>query len=172
LREAPLVLEDLELVSLLEKVGRPVQVGSVALGLMVARDIDITTLCPKLEITVIFDVGRALAEHPHVRTLLFRNDTGSWNIDSDYPDGIQWRVGYRTSVGGNWTLDLWFIHEQSRQFDLYHLESLAPRLTEETRVAILGIKHAWHGHRTTAATRSTPPSSTTAFVRRPSSAPT
>jgi hypothetical protein len=75
-------------------------------------------------------------------------------------------------VGGNWTLDLWFIHEQSRQFDLYHLESLAPRLTEETRVAILGIKHAWHGHRTTAATRSTPPSSTTAFVRRPSSAPT
>ena len=45
-----------------------------------------------------------------------------------------------------WTLDPWFIHEQSRQFDLDHLESLAPRLTDETRAAILEIKHAWHGH--------------------------
>lgn len=145
-QEAALVLEGLGLLSLLEKVGRPVQVGSVALGLMVARDIDITTLCPELETTVIFDLGRPLAEHPRVRTLFFRNDTGSWNIDPDYPDGIQWRVGYQTSAGEDWTLDLWFIHEQSRQFDLDHLESLAPRLTEETRRAILAIKQAWHGH--------------------------
>jgi hypothetical protein len=77
-QQAALVLEDLGLLSLLENVGRPVQVGSVALGLMVARDIDVTTLC--------------------------------------------------------------------RQFDLDHLESLAPRLTDENRLAILTIKDAWHGH--------------------------
>jgi hypothetical protein len=61
--EAAVVLADLELLPLLQQLGRPVQVGSVPLGLMVARDIDLTC--------------------------------------------------YRSAAGADWTLDLWFIHEQS-----------------------------------------------------------
>jgi len=138
--EAAAVLDDLGLLPLLHEIGRPVQVGSLALGLMVARDIDLTILCPELDVTRIFEAIGPLAAHPRVRELRFRNDTGHWNVDPDYPDGVYWGPRYRSEAGGEWTVDLWFIQEGSRQFDLEHLESLPPRLTPETRLAILQIK--------------------------------
>ena len=85
--EAAAVLADLELLPLLERVGRPVQVGSVALGLMVARDIDVTVLCPVLETPAIFSVLAPLAGHSRIRELRFRDDTAHWNVDANYPDG-------------------------------------------------------------------------------------
>ena len=143
--QAAAVLADLELLPLLGQFGRPVQVGSVPLGLMVARDIDLTVLCPDLDAARIFDAARPLAAHPRIRELRFRNDTGAWNVDPAYPDGLYWGPRYRTAAGEDWTIDVWFIHEQSRQFDLEHLESLPPRLTPETRLAILEIKEACLG---------------------------
>lgn len=143
--EAAAVLGDLGLMHVLERVGRPVQVGSVALGLMVARDIDLTVLCSSLDITAIFDALKPLAGHPRIRELRFRDDTGDWNTDPRYPDGVYWGPRYRSEAGVDWTLDVWFIHEDSRQFDLDHLESLPPKLTAETREAILVIKHSCVG---------------------------
>ncbi len=141
--EAADVLADLDLLERLGTVGRPVLTGSVALGLMVRRDIDITTLCPALEVGSVFALGRPLAAHPRLRRLGFRNDTGRWNVDPDYPDGLYWGLEYRAAGGEPWSLDLWFLLEGTRQFDLDHLESLPPRLTPETRLAILRIKDAW-----------------------------
>jgi hypothetical protein len=143
--EAAAVLEDLGLLPLLERVGRPVQVGSVALGLMVARDIDLTVLCPSLDTAAIFDALRPLAGHRRIRELRFRDDTGAWNTDPDYPDGVYWGPSYRSEAGTDWNLDVWFIHEDSRQLDLEHLESLPPKLTPETREAILAITDACLG---------------------------
>jgi hypothetical protein len=108
--EAAAVLADLQLLQLLEEVGRPVQVGSVALGLMVARDIDLTVLCPTLETTAIFSVLAPLAGHPRIRELRFRDDTGEWNVDPNYPDGVYWGPRYRSEAGTDWDLDVWFIH--------------------------------------------------------------
>ena len=138
--EAAAVVADLGLQPLLARVGRPVRVGSVALGLMVARDIDFTVLCTEVDATRVFEAIGPLAAHPRIRELRFRNDTGHWNVDPDYPDGVYWGPRYRSEAGDDWSLDLWFIHEGSRQFDLDHVESLPPRLTPETRLAILRIK--------------------------------
>ncbi len=138
--EAAAVLDDLDILPLLRELGSPVQVGSVALGVMVARDIDLTILCPELDTTRVFQALEPLAAHPRVRELRFRNDTGHWNIDPDYPDGVYWGLRYRNEAGDDWSVDLWFIHEASRQFDLDHLDSLPPRLSAETRLAILQIK--------------------------------
>jgi hypothetical protein len=143
--EAAAVLADLELLPLLEQVGRPVQVGSVALGLMVARDIDLTVLCPELDATAIFSVVAPLARHPRIRELRFRDDTGRWNVDPNYPDGLYWGPRYRSEDGSDWNLDIWFIHEDSRQSDLEHVESLPAKLTPETREAILVIKESCLG---------------------------
>jgi hypothetical protein len=139
-REAAAVVADLALDSVLRQVGRPVQVGSAALGLMVARDIDFTVLCAELDAGRVFAAAGRLAEHPRVHELRFRNDTGHWNVDPDYPDGFYWGPRYRSEAGEDWTLDVWFIPEGSRQFDLEHLESLPPRLTPEACLAILRIK--------------------------------
>jgi hypothetical protein len=143
--EAAEVLADLDLLATLSTIGTPVQTGSSALGLMVARDIDITTLCPVLEADLMFGVVRPLAVHPRVRRLAFRNDTGRWNVETRYPDGLYWMVEYVTEAGVEWSLDLWFLLEGTTQFDLEHLKSMPPRLTPEARMAILRIKEARYG---------------------------
>jgi hypothetical protein len=140
--EADAVVADLGLMPLLGRLGRPVRTGSSALGLMVDRDIDITTLCPELDPNASFLASRPLIAHPRVRELLFRNDTGRWNTDPDYPDGLYWRVGYVADDGTPWNLDLWFLREGTTQFDLQHIASLPDRLTNEHRIAILRIKRA------------------------------
>jgi hypothetical protein len=140
--EADSVVEDLGLMAILGSVGRPVRTGSSALGLMVARDIDITTLCPGLDPDALFRSIAPLAGHPRVCQLGFRNDSGDWNTDPSYPDGLYWSVGYVADGGAAWNLDLWFIREGTTQFDLEHLEALPSRLTPETRLAILRIKTA------------------------------
>ncbi len=136
------ILADLDAFALLRSVGKATQTGSSALGLMVARDIDITTLCPSLELTPVFELGHRLAAHPRVRRLTFRNDTGRWNTESVYPDGLYWLVEYVADPDITWTIDLWFLREGTTQFDLEHMKTLPGRLTPETRAAILRIKEA------------------------------
>lgn len=137
------MLADLDLLARLASAGRSILTGSVALGLMAWRDIDVTTLCPVLAVEPVFEIGRSLAAHPRLRRLGFRNDTGRWNVDPVYPDGLYWGLEYRAPDGEPWNLDLWFLAEGTRQFDLDHLASIPPRLTPETRIAILRIKDAW-----------------------------
>ncbi len=141
---AAAILGDLDVFALLRDVGVATQVGSSALGLMVAHDIDITTLCPSLDPGPVFDVGRRLARHPRVRRLTFRKDTGRWNTSPGLPDGIYWLIEYVADPDDAWTLDLWFLLDGTTQFDLEHLETLPGRLTPETRAAILRIKEAVH----------------------------
>jgi hypothetical protein len=139
------VIADLGLFAMLGAAGHPVLTGSAALGVMVRRDIDVTSLCPALDVDAIFAIGRALAAHPRVHRLAFRNDTASWNTDPAYPDGLYWGVGYRADTGVDWNLDLWFIREGATQHDLLHLETIRPRLDRETRIAILRIKESLVG---------------------------
>jgi hypothetical protein len=138
--QAAAILRDIDLLGVIGAVGTPVQTGSAALGLMVARDIDVTTLCARLDVGSVFDLGRVLAGHPRVGRLSFRNDTGRWNTSPDYPDGLYWQVEYVGDDVTTWNLDLWFIEEGSTQFDLEHIKTLPHRLTPETRLVILAIK--------------------------------
>ncbi|MDP9481676.1 MAG: hypothetical protein M3P84_00455 [Chloroflexota bacterium] len=149
--EATAVLADLDLIRVLGAVGRPIQTGSSVLGLMVRPDIDVTTLCPVLEPAAMFEAVRPLVSHPRVHRLSFRNDTGRWNTDPAYPDGLYWMLAYRTEAGvdsnvnanPDWNLDLWFLREGTTQFDLQHIVSMPPRLSREARLAIMRIKGAW-----------------------------
>ncbi len=143
--EASAVEADLGLTELLQSVGQPVRVGSSALGLMVWRDLDITVICPTLDAGSVAAVGARLAVQPRVRQVVFRNDTGSWNTDPDYPDGLYLGLKYRTGEDVDWQLDIWFVDQPERQPDLIHLQTFPAQLTPETRRAILLIKSAWAG---------------------------
>jgi hypothetical protein len=66
---------------------------------MVWRDLDITVICPTLESEAAAPIGARLAVHPRVRQVLFRNDTGAWNTDPTYPDGLYLGLKYRTPAG-------------------------------------------------------------------------
>ena len=138
--EAEAVLDDLDLIARISGIGRPIRTGSSVLGLMVARDIDVTSLCPDLVVGPIWEAVAPLALNAHIPRLGFRNDTGRWNTDPRYPDGLYWMIDYVSDGGVKWNLDLWFLHEGTTQFDLIHLQTLPPRLDREARIAILRIK--------------------------------
>ncbi len=141
--EADRVRTDLDLDSILGAVGVPHVVGSAALGLMVWPDLDVTVVCPRLDLGVIHGAARRIVEHPRVRQLTMRNDTGAWNADpAAYPDGVYWGIDYRDDRR-RWNIDIWFVIDAERQPDLRHVRELAPRLAVETRQAIRTIKRAW-----------------------------
>jgi hypothetical protein len=140
---AELVRADLELDDVLAGLGEPHLVGSAALGLMVWPDLDITVVCHALDIAELSRAAVVLVSHPRVRQLTLRNDSGAWNIHPDkYPDGVYWGIDYRDGQR-RWKIDVWFVADADRQPDLRHVRELGPRLTPETRDAILDIKRAW-----------------------------
>ncbi|MGQ7753334.1 hypothetical protein ACUN29_33460 [Streptomyces sp. WC2508] len=144
--EAEGVYRELRLDKLLADVGTPTIVGSAALGLMVRRDLDLDVVCERLDdaaVAAVAAVGARLATHPHVRLVTFRNDCGAWNREPDaYPDGLYLGVEC-VSSGAAWNLDVWFLDEPERQPSTAHLATLRPRLTDESRAAIIEIKRTW-----------------------------
>ncbi|MFI9813513.1 hypothetical protein [Saccharothrix variisporea] len=141
--EADEVLDSLGLMTHLAVLGEPFRVGSAALGLMVKRDIDITVVVRELAMPPVAALGAQLAAHENVRVVQIRDDTGHWNTDPNYPDGLYLGVKY----GQEWNLDLWFVDDPTRQPDLHHAVAFPPRLTDETRTAILRIKHDFPEYR-------------------------
>ncbi|WP_040793433.1 hypothetical protein [Nocardia paucivorans] len=128
----------------LEEIGQPTIVGAVALKVIDRRDIDITTACTMLDEPTrrrIAQLGGDLALHPDVRQVVVRDDTGRWNRDPQYPDGFYLGIHCRSPQANDWTLDLWFVDEPERQPDLAHLRRFGPSMSDETRGAVLGIKH-------------------------------
>ncbi|MEU4835820.1 hypothetical protein [Streptosporangium sp. NPDC023615] len=137
--------DDLGLATALARIGTPTRVGSAALGLMVARDLDIDVTCTALDdhtFAGVTRLGADLVMHPRVRQVQIRDDTGEWNIDPLYPDGVYLGVRYRCPDGNDWNLDIWFVDEPDRQPSTVHLRTVQPRLTDENRAAILLIKRA------------------------------
>jgi NADP-dependent 3-hydroxy acid dehydrogenase YdfG len=144
--EAGVVSVDLQLDQWLSAVGEPVRVGSAALGLLVRRDLDLTVVCPALDpatTEAVAQLGARLAVHPRVRQVQLRDDTGHWNTDPTYPDGLYLGVRYRSPQGCDWNLDIWFVDQPERQPDLAHVQTMPARLTPDIRTAILQIKAAW-----------------------------
>jgi hypothetical protein len=145
--EADQVVELLQLDGLLSHIGRPVRVGSSAMGLMVRRDIDITVICKELSSATRAAFVQAGAKlmlmDRNVIAVRFRNDTGAWNTDpASYPDGLYLGVSARTNEGIDWTLDIWAVDQPERHPDLNHLRTLQPRLDDDRRRTILLIKQA------------------------------
>ncbi|MEU9604905.1 hypothetical protein [Streptomyces sp. NPDC048057] len=144
--EAEGVCRELGLDGLLAGVGAPMVVGSAALGVMVRRDLDLDVACERLDaaaVAAVAAVGARLATHPQVRQVTFRNDCGAWNQEPEtYPNGLYLGVEC-VSSGATWNLDVWFLDEPERQPSTAHLTTLRPRLTDETRAAVVAIKRAW-----------------------------
>ena len=136
------VREGLGLDDLLNSLGTPHLVGSAAMDLMVWHDLDLTVEVDK-QIEKLYRSGTELSKHPNIRQITLRDDTGKWNVEPEkYPDGVYWGIDYRDE-NLKWKIDIWFVEEIERQPDINNLKDFMPRLTPETREAILNIKRAW-----------------------------
>jgi len=143
--EADEVVRTLGLNELLGEIGRPIRVGSSAMGLMVRRDIDITVICDQLNHKALEGFtalgARMMQRTDCVVAVRFRNDTKDWSAEPEkYPDGLYLWLSVRMPDSTEWTIDIWLVDQPERQPDLAHLETLLPRLTDADRATILQIK--------------------------------
>jgi hypothetical protein len=137
------VYQELDLDFILGSLGTPHLTGSAAMNLMVWPDLDLTVEVDKIDILKLYNAAVELSKHPNIRQITLRDDTGKWNQESDkYPDGVYWGIEYRDSHL-KWKIDIWFVEEIERQPDINHLKDFMPRLTTQTREAIIKIKKAW-----------------------------
>jgi hypothetical protein len=146
-QEADEVAADLQMPEQLGHIGTPIRTGSVALGLMAWRDLDVTVVCRELDESLVVALSGWFALQPCVRQVTYRDDTGPWNQEPDrYPDGLYLQVRYCRERQKEWNIDIWFLDEPDRQPDLAHLRALPARIDQERRLAILRIKDRWIGN--------------------------
>lgn len=136
-RQARTILDDLALLDVWSRYGRPVLVGAVAHGLALDPDIDLEIYCPRLDPADGFAVLAAVASCPGVRETRFQNHM-------DGPDkALYWQIRYRDAAGELWKIDMWSAPDDYALPRGEHLvEPLGRALTPETRQAILRLK-AW-----------------------------
>ncbi|MHB8927504.1 MAG: hypothetical protein ACYC9Q_07580 [Bacillota bacterium] len=140
-REAELLVARLGLLEILGRYGRSEVVGSVALDLMVKRDIDVhvligTTRCRNVGLTaVVSDLWPRLLGLQGVGELRLTDyrDVGAIKIGIDHYPGPT----------GDWSIDLW-LTDREETTGFATVRELRAALTPETREAVLTIKRHYH----------------------------
>jgi len=139
-REAYAILADLDLLSLLSANGRPRIVGSVALGLMTWRDIDIDLeIAGEIRADDVWATARYLLGRDEIGLVLLADDRG--NDDGAHLPSMYVGAKTRMDRTGIWKIDIRFVRESDAKAGA-HVERIGRELTATTRRAILCIKDA------------------------------
>ena len=143
--EARQVLTDLALMSSLSRLGHAEHIGSSVSGLMVWRDLDVGARCPQPSPDRVFQTLQPILTHSGVHEVLYREETGPRSPSGQPTDQRYYFVlRYMTAANQRWKIDISIWLTDAPRNQLGHLEDLARRLTDETRLAILWIKDVWH----------------------------
>lgn len=143
--QAASVLEDLDLLPTLSRVGTPQQIGSCASGLMVWRDIDCNVVSPGLGLSAAFDIVRLLAAHPRISKMRYFNESGKFNPTGEPRDERYYMAFfYAPDRGEEWKIDISFWLNDLPRSEVDDLRTMQKQLTPVSRLAILWIKDVWH----------------------------
>ncbi len=146
-KEAKSVLGELDLLPLLSKYGSPKIIGSMDLGLMTRRDIDIEIIVNDFGKKELNQIVQTILEKPLPRidfTLMDNSDKNSLEI----PRGLFLWIKYSgnnkliskyTNISIAWTIDCWFLKEEYADAGKVTKE-IKEKLTPETKRIILEIK--------------------------------
>jgi hypothetical protein len=144
--EAEAVIAELGLRECLGRLGPFEHIGSSRSGLMVWRDLDVGARCADPTTEQVLEAMRPVVAHPGVREVVYTPELGA-RSPSGGPADQRWYFVLRHEAAGGecWKVDisLWRLGEAARELYFDH-ETLARRLTDETRGAILWIKDVWH----------------------------
>lgn len=148
-KESHQVLEKLNLVEILSKYGKPTLVGSVTLGLMTWKDIDIEVITDNPNKEDIANIASTLINLPNYRIdLTVINNEDKHNPHT--PKGIYLGIKYFDDIpiqeqfGASekvWKIDIWFLTKENAQGAIKTKE-IEEKLTDEKRKIILEIKEA------------------------------
>jgi hypothetical protein len=137
-RAAHEVLDNQALIRLLETYGRPKVVGSVALGLMVWRDIDIEVeVAGEIDESDVWAAARQILSLDAISVVSVADDRSgqtTCRVPSMYVGARYW-----SKASTVWKIDIRFVRSADA-IASEHLQDLGSRLTPETRLRILTIK--------------------------------
>jgi hypothetical protein len=138
-RQAYEVLETLNLLHFLSRYGQPKIVGSLALGLMTWRDIDIDLETPEeIRDKDFWQTAKYLLAQNGV-TLVTLVDNRK-RIEKNRPTSMYIGGKYQAHEGAIWKIDIRFVSEQHAIAQKY-IDRISSELTDSKRRAILSIKH-------------------------------
>ena len=143
--EAKVVIAELDLRSVLGRVGHVRLVGSAVTGLMVWRDLDVHVLAPSLSARSAWAAMAPLAAHPRMHEVRYINQADRRSFLGDpRDDRFYFQLFYQTSAHDEWKLDVSFwLAGDGREDEVTYQAELVRRLDPETRLAILWIKSLW-----------------------------
>lgn len=146
-KEASKILEDLGLLALFGKYGEVAIVGSMRLGLMTRKDIDIEIVVPHFDKTTLKEILTSLCDKQFLRldlTMIDNTTKQSQNLPVGFYIGIQY-AGPNILIEKMrdnplvWHIDAWFVTmEHARSTNMTN--SIQEKLTPETKKIILEIK--------------------------------
>ncbi|HEY7418858.1 MAG TPA: hypothetical protein VH593_27000 [Ktedonobacteraceae bacterium] len=143
-RDARVALEELALPGLLTSAGSVRMMGSLASGLMVWRDIDLSVYSPRIAIERVYEVMLPMLINSRIVQGRYLNESGSFNSTGlPRDERYYFTVLYRSMAGDEWKLDISFwlmdgAHPEPVQ------DVLEQGMSEEMRLAILWIKDVWY----------------------------
>lgn len=112
---------------------------------MVWRDIDFNVLCSERSLRRVVETIQPLLTNPRVTKFLYTNESeGHTPAELQGDERYYFVTYYEMATGHEWKIDIAFWLSDTPRAQLAHLQYLAERLTDETRLAILWIKEIWH----------------------------
>lgn len=142
--EGKRVLAALNIVSMLAPAGPIVFNGSYVTGLMVWRDLDMSVTAPGMTSRQAYDTMLPLLTHPDVTLVRYRNEASARNTAGSPEDERYFFAVYARVEDQEWKIDISFWVSRIRREERLSPDRIIPRLTDETRLAILWIKDIWH----------------------------
>lgn len=153
-KEAHEVLEKLQLIKILSKYGKPEIVGSLTLGLMTWRDIDITVISDKPNNNDIAELSAILIIKADKRLDLTLVDNMD-GVKSHFPKGIYFGIKYFGHIPSSekissksvyiWKIDLWFVTKENVE-GITKTKEIKSKLELKNKQIILEIKNALWDH--------------------------
>lgn len=135
-REAEAIVAELGLLEVAGRLGRAEVVGSVALDLIVKRDIDIHLLVASPDLLAMADRAyHALLDDPRIREVRI--------TDYRAVGGVKLGIDAHQGPSGAWSIDIW-ITDRLEATAFSYTRGLRERLTPEHRAAIMAIKRGYH----------------------------
>lgn len=142
-QEARRILQELGLMEILRKISEPKIVGSVASGLIIAKDIDIHAYVKEYNLAKIVDLMPRLALLPTIQKVQFGNfrelRRDHLKDKAGFPHAYY--IGLRSlQPSGEWKIDIWF----AKKDEIQEYRGLGQGLVDEQRQTILKLKKLWY----------------------------
>lgn len=133
------ILQESRLADIWQSRGASVHiVGSLRMGLLMKhRDIDLHIYSHDFSLTDSFDAMAAFAANPSVGKIT------CLNLLKEQDNCVQWQAEYNDVLSGQWQIDIIHMPEGARYAGYFEqmAERIKTALTQETRYAILSLKH-------------------------------